>query len=279
MTDRRTFLIGSLGLGALITMAYFAAMVLMRKSDAEKLLDVIKANHKADAAWAVSMLFELPALQLEPLLQYVEVDTPTQLTFLAWINWDSSKVIIETGQRYSLGEVVQFVLSGRLKRHRGGLLSISAGLNQGEDWETLWGGFQKRAPETRDSETESTHLNLTPPSQRAELIGVERDPQRLIETLQSKSKSQTVWAAEALKQVPPTRIEGLFPHLQDIRLTSIDRLQADFGSSYRGGGFTVGEVLRFTLCERMGIRDPEAWGEGAIAKIKKRWKDWRKENP
>jgi hypothetical protein len=102
----------------------------------------------------------------------------------------------------------------------------------------------------------------------------------LIEACRTGSPAEAQWAFETLKTLPDEALEKLL-----LLARSTDSSRTRFVTSLQGalGGseLTMGQVVRFLFCERMGRWDGDRWSESTpsqLEQIEVAWSEFRRKS-
>jgi hypothetical protein len=253
----------ALGVLAVSALAGFLAVLATRKSEVDLLIEILAGNNRADAAWAFEKLKEVSDDQLHELAARVDDQTPTVLHLL---HWEGQGTGSHTGYRdepFCVGDVVRFLLGGRLRLPHHWRSAGSTELPTNQDWAKEIARFERTRVAADGYPLEAYPAprrfplvpTVVPPSRLPELasLAAVRDAASLLEVLGSGGKAEAAWALEVLRDLPDEDLDPLIHQADSEAPTRIYHLGSKSGGTSSSEAFRTGEVVQFLLRDRLGL--------------------------
>ena len=260
------------GVASLAIAATWIFFLLLRKSEVDLLVDIMKDGTGPDAAWAFARLEDLDTASLEGLFPYITSDERTSLHMLSW-GYVRRYVDARRSQSgggpeaFTLGQVARFVLGGHYGFPVQGF--------QGEQYiEKLVRARKEGRPRRPAVVTESPPSGkrgwwiagpaaVVPPGRVKETAAMlaAADVDGLLRLLKSDNRPEAVWALEVLRGLHDEAYEKLIPHATDSDVTRVTCLAWEGGCGAIDDGHTVGQLVRYLLWTRIGQNDSDLWRE------------------
>jgi hypothetical protein len=242
------WLLGALAMAALVG---FAAILATRKSEVELLIEVLKGNNRADAAWAFEKLKEVSAGDLRELVAHVDDPAPTPLNHL---EWGGGPAWHNGSEPFSLGHVSRSVLAVRLGvSNDTGSTQWAGEIARFEKTHTTRDGFPlEPRPATRGF---LVAPEVVPPSRLPDLaaLAAGHDARGLLEVVRSGPTAEAAWAVEVLSGLPDEALDALIPEAGSEAQTAAHHIALRNGRHISSSQeLLTGEVVQFFFRARIG---------------------------
>jgi hypothetical protein len=263
----RKLLVTSLGALAVITAALFGFIYLNRKTDAEKLLEVVQGSDRADAMWAFENLLNAPDDVLDGLLPYLTSSSRISLKQLSSRTGGS----LRCDGGLDVGDLARFVVCIRCEGNIQALTRFGV-RDLKKDIADRWERY--RTEKGRSLRSFRVYWDQVPPSRSLDLFSIQARPERLLEMLIGESRPEAIWALERLKELDDVALEGLLIHAWDGEPTPLYQSDWQIGSThFPDPPYSAGQLVRLVARARMGLSDEVAVRD--VFDLKDRWRAYR----